>query len=207
MEDITITRALVELKTLQSRIDKAMAGCCFITYAVRGEEKQTVTPDRLQKIRDLMDYRNRLKAAIVTANANTVVKINADEYTVAEAIDRKNSIDNEKKLLQEMRRQFASVTQRVENHNTQVDRGLEQLLKTEFSKDNVKSNVENIQTISESYLKVNRATIVDPLKLEKTIERMEESITNFEKEVDLVLSESNATTRIIVAPSKKKSLS
>lgn len=203
-DPITITRALVELKTLTQRIEKALASSVFISYSVRGEEKGTVTKDKLQRINDLIDYRNRLKRAIVQSNAQTMVTINKEEYTVAEAIERKSSIDFEKKLLSEMRRQFANATRTVESHNQRVEQGLQSLLQKEFSKDNVKSNVDNIKTISDAYLQSNRAEVLDPLKLESTIERIDESIMNFEQEVDLVLSESNATTKIVVPPQRKR---
>jgi len=203
-DPITITRALVELKTLTQRIEKTLASSVFISYSVRGEEKGTVTKDKLQKINDLIDYRNRLKRAIVQSNAQTMVTINKEQYTVAEAIERKSSIDFEKKLLSEMRRQYATATKTVENHNQRVEQGLQTLLQKEFSKDNVKSNVDNIKTISDAYLQSNRAELLDPLKLESTIERIEESILNFEQEVDLVLSESNATTKITVPAQRKR---
>lgn len=201
---ITITRALVELKTLNSRIEKTQQSAIFITYKIRDEQKGEVTPDKLQKINDLIDYRNRLKRAIVQSNATTMVKIHGEEYTVAEAIERKTSIDLEKNLLAEMRKQYATATRSVETHNQRVDQGLEKLLQTEFAKGNVKSDVNNIKTISDAYLQNNRAELIDPLKLAATMERIEEAIMNFEQEVDLVLSESNAVTLIQVSQAKKR---
>jgi hypothetical protein len=196
-DPITITRALAELKTLQQRIDKIRNASVFITYKVRDEEKAKITKDNLQRIRDLMNYRKKLKSAIVQSNATTNVEIMSEKYTVAEAIERKRSIELEKQLLREMKSQFASVTQKVETQNQRVQQKLDRLLEVEFGKD-VKSNVENVKTISDSYLKSNKVEVVDPLGLENVIDKLEEDILNFETEVDLVLSESNATTKILV---------
>lgn len=196
--DITITRALAELKTVKQRIDKALSSSVFVSYKYRGEEKINITPNSLQKIRDLISYRKRLKAAIVKSNASTYVQIDGESYTVAEAIERKSSIELERTFLKTLKSQLTNVTNKVESHNQQVQRKLDRLLEVEFGKDQVKSNVENMETITESYLKNNRAEIVDPLKLEAVISRMEDSIMHFEKEVDLVLSESNAVTHINV---------
>ena len=155
----------------------------------------------MQKVQDQINYRKRLKAAIVESNANTYVTINNETCTVAEAIERKTSIEFEKGLMQKMKTELAEATRRVELHNQNVQKKLDKLLEVEFGKDQVKSNVENMETISESYLKNNRAELVDPLNLEDAITRLEERIMNFESEVDLVLSESNALTKIKVIPS------
>lgn len=199
--DITITRALAQLKTLSERIDNTLEKSVFITYRYRGDTERKMTEHNLQKVRDLIGYRKRLKAAIVESNASTYVTINGDTCTVAEAIERKSSIELEKRLLAKMKRELAEVSRKVESHNQQVQKKLDRLLEVEFGKDQVKSNVENMETISESYLKNNRAEMVDPLRLEEKITQLEESIMNFESEVDLVLSESNAITKINVIAS------
>lgn len=194
---ITITRALVELKTLDARIKKAREGSVFITYQVRGNAKAELTPSNLQKVNDLMDYRKRLKGAIVQSNAKTQVNIDGETYSVAEAIERKNSIDYDRQLLAVMRQQWANAVNLVERHNINVQKKLDRLLEVEFGKD-VKSNVENMERISESYLSNNKAELVDTMDLKNKMDRLENSIMNFEKEVDLALSESNATTRVTV---------
>lgn len=195
-QSITITRALVELKTVASRIDKALRDSVFVTYKVREKLSEQVTPNQFQKINDLIAFRKKLKSAIVQSNAVTKVKIGGEVYTVAEAIERKNSIALEQKLLDEMKRQLSVATNTVENHNANVQRKLDRLLEVEFGKDQVKSNVENVQAISESYLSSNRCSLVDPMDLASRIHVLEERIMEFEKEVDLALSESNAVTRI-----------
>jgi len=199
--EITITRALAQLKTLSERIDNTLEKSVFITYKYRGEKERDITEHNLQKVRDLIGYRKRLKAAIVESNAATRVTIHGETCTVAEAIERKSSIELEKRLLAKMKRELAEVTRKVEAHNQQVQKKLDRLLEVEFGKDQVKSNVENMETISESYLRNNRAETMDPLHLEDKISQLEESIMNFESEVDLVLSESNALTKINVLPS------
>jgi hypothetical protein len=199
--EITITRALAQLKTLSERIDNTLEKSVLITYKHRGNIERNMTEHNLQKVRDLIAYRKRLKAAIVKSNANTTVSIDGDCCTVAEAIERKSSIDLEKRVLLKMKRELAEVTRTVESHNQQVQKKLDRLLEVEFGKDQVKSNVENMETISESYLRNNRAEIIDPLRIEEKITQLEENILKFESEVDLVLSESNAITKIYVIPS------
>ena len=92
MSKITITRALVELKTVDKRIEKALEGAVFITHKCASDEnpKHKITENRLQQVTDLIERRKNLKAAIVKSNATTKVVIDSNEYTVAEAIERKN---------------------------------------------------------------------------------------------------------------------
>jgi len=167
-----------------------------------------MTPDNLQRIKDFISYRNRLKAAIVHSNAATTVNINGNEYTVAEAIERKTSIQYEKNLLAVLKRQYANVTNRIESHNKKMEQDLKRLIEVDFGKDQVKSTVDNVEHITETYMKANKAEAVDPLNLENRINNLEDAIMNFEKEVDLSLSESNAITKINVAetPPKTKNL-
>jgi len=84
---ITITRALVELKTLGSRIDKSISNLNLITivtgqnpplgFANRNEFNIKAISD-YNRIIDLIKYQQSIKSAIVAANASTFVTI-ADE--------------------------------------------------------------------------------------------------------------------------------
>lgn len=196
---ITVTRALVELKTVDRRIKKAQEGCVFVTYKSGSEDtpKNKITESKLQKVTDLIERRKALKAAIVKSNAITTVKIGDREYTVAEAIERKSSISYEKELLRDMKVQLGNVTRQVEVFNEKVQAKLDGMLEKSFGS-NQKASADELKAFSESYLRSNRAEIVDPLDLGERIEKLETKIVDFESEVDLVLSESNATTTIQV---------
>ena len=199
MSNITITRALVELKTLDSRIEKAKRDAIFISYKCNSEEntKDKITPNKLQQINDLIAYRNRVKAAIIHSNATTTVVISKKEYTVAEAIERKSSISYERELLATLKTQLGQVTRQIENHNADLRKKADSMIEKSLGS-NQKTNTDELKSFTESYISANRAEIVDPLGIAKRIEDLEEHIVNFDSEVDLVLSESNATTKITV---------
>lgn len=196
---ITITRALVELKTLDSRISKAMRDAVFLTYKCNNEEtpKEKVTENRYQQITDLIEYRKKLKGAIVRSNAATTVVIGKKEYTAAEAIERKSSIEYERKLLNAMKTQLGNASKQLEVYNEKVQGKLDGILEKSFGSSQ-KGNLDELKSFSESYLKTNRAELVDPLNLSEKISKLEDQIVNFSSEVDLILSESNATTRVVV---------
>lgn len=106
---ISITRALAELKTLAARIGEITTRS-WVTVKVNekigaktaaefGEEARSA----YQSYTDLLERRNALKCAIVQSNAVTNVEIAGKIYTVAEAIERKNSISFEETMLATMR--------------------------------------------------------------------------------------------------------
>jgi len=198
VSNITIVRALVYLKTLNSRIEKARRDCVLITHKMGKEPaKASVTEDKYQKIITLIENRKRVKAAIVLSNANTVVNVNGKQYTIAEAIERKSSIDFEKTLLTEMKQQLSNETMIVENANMRVQKQLDKLLEVSFQ-NGQKNSPEEMKTFSDNYTASNKAELVDPLKLAEKINKLENDIIQFESEVDLALSESNAKTMISV---------
>lgn len=196
---MTITRALVKLNTLESRIEKTTKKSCFITFQCGSEEnpREKITENSFQSINDLIDYRDKVQSAINRSNATTEVRIGDKTYTVAEALSRKRNIGYKKALLSQMKSQLGNVKQTVEIINSRVQDKLDGMIEKSFS-GNQKSNAEEIRVFSEGYLKSNRAEVIDPMELADKIDKLEDEITEFLAEVDLVLSESNATTEIAV---------
>lgn len=202
MNPITITRALVELKTLNDRINKATERATLIRVCY--PDKQYVdtfgktAQEHLQSIRDLIRYRAALKGAIVKSNAETLVKIAGKEYTVAEAIERKTSINYEKNLMDKIRNQRQTAVSECDTHNRNSEIRLERMLTAEVGKDK-RTDPEIVKSLTEGYRKANMATLDDPLDLATLIAKMEEDMAAFKAEVDIALSESNSRTMISIS--------
>lgn len=197
--ELTITRALAELKILDKRINNVITNTTFISTKVVGQphkDHDLETKSGWQSFNDLVDRYNRLRRAVIASNANTRVKINGNEMSVAEAIEMKKSISFKKNLLERLRRQRQDAKVAVDNYTNTVRVKLDQLLKTSFENERKSGSEDSIKTISESYLKNNRMDIIDPIKLDTKIPELEEFVDGFLSEVDLVLSESNARTVI-----------
>ena len=60
------------------------------------------------------------------------------------------------------------------------------------------NNINGIEEFSKAYRNSNSWEVIDPVDLKSLIDKLEKEITIFENEVDVVLSESNATTFIEV---------
>ena len=206
LKRMTIHRALTELKMLHRRIEEANRNVTAVVAhrkndkkvnGIEVEEYVKNMQSSYDKVVGLIAYRNRLKALVVESNARTVVKVGIREMTVAEAIERKQSIEYEKTLLATLLQQYNSAVKRVAKNNDELPEKLETYL-INILGNKEKQTPEEVALHTETFMKRNEYELLDPLKVKKVIEAMEESINEFESEVDAVLSESNATTFIEV---------
>ena len=207
MEKMLVTQGLNELKTLDSRICRAITSTNFVAAAKTCEKK--VTPNKTkeefnadaisgyQSIVDLIARREAIKAAIVNSNAVTQVEICGEKMTVAKAIELKNSIDYRSMLLNEMKRQRDSEVVTVNKQNATMETKLDQLIVTSFGKESKTTvKTEDYDTIAVPYRKANEYSLVDPLEIDKKIEAEERYVEEFQATVDQVLQISNCITCI-----------
>lgn len=208
MRKISITEALNELKLYDARIRKAISNSTFCGATKKsfdnvGIIKRKDFDDRAkasyQSVRDLISNRNMLKSAIVKSNAETEVEIAGKKMTRAEAIERKNSIEYEEVLLNEMKNQYADATDTVAKENKKVDVQIDKLLETFTGRDSDKKlDKEAMSAISDPYREKNEYEFVDPISIFDKIAELEADIDGFESNVDTVLCISNATSFIEV---------
>jgi hypothetical protein len=204
MTTLSITRALVELKTLDSRITKAITSNTFIlcktknrNYQVLEDEFKKTTLSEYQSINDLVTRRAQIKNAIVKSNAKTEVEVAGLKMTVSEAIEYKQVIRYKQELLDILKRQRQGVTIESEAHRQKVQNKIDDNIKIICGKD-TKADVQTIQSITDGIMKGDPVEVYDPLNLDKVIKELEVSVEEFSANVDYVLSESNALTTITV---------
>jgi len=204
-DTITVTRALVMLKTLDKRISKLTQELIPLDISVDKKlliSKQTKEEFSLrikseyQKLTDLINQRNTIKSGVVTSNANTKIKIDTVELTVAEAIERKSSILFEKNVITQLKIYIKDYSDKINQMENQVTNRLDRLLESTFSKDSTKVKAEEYDAVAKPFMDRNQPTLIDPLEVRKIIEKLTNTVDVFEEEVDIALSESNATTYI-----------
>lgn len=201
---ISITRALSELKLLDSRISKATSEIKFAVcvtkntnYNINKNEFSSQTVAKLQSLNDLISRRERLKAAIMKSNATTMVKIGTKEMTVVEAIEMKKTIKYKESMLDVLKRQRLQVTKEFEAHKAKVKQAIDANITQICSRD-VKPDPSTIQDLTDMMWKNDPVEIYDPIGLDKTIELLTTEIEDFNSNVDFALSESNSLTQIEV---------
>ena len=210
MNEITVSRALVRLKTLDSQIrgeieemkDLALAkpGKRALTGYASEEDITKQAVHTHDKVTGLIAERKKVKAAVVASNAQTTVTVAGKSYTVAEAIERKNSLEYDKLLLRKLKEQYRAAVVNVERANNDLEANkVDRYIESVYGKDaGTRDRSGEIQKARQDYLDQNSWVMLDPLNLAQKIEALEEDIRTFEAEVDVVLSESNATTRVVI---------
>lgn len=203
---MSIHRALAELKTLDKRIQRA-TNAKFVQMQIGSEAPRgykTVdefTQEALSafdSVKSLIANRNKIKAGIVASNAVTEVKIGKEVMTVAEAIDRKDSIKYEKELLNALRSQLMMVERQIETERQSMEARLEKRIEADLGSKDRKTNAAEVDSITEQFLKRYKPNMIDPVSIKEQIKELTETIEQFEMEVDFILSESNTSTLIDV---------
>jgi hypothetical protein len=205
MEKMTIHRALSELKLIDAKIEKAIAG--ITPTGMHQKEKLVngqVTQEQFAKdaqgyydqALDLMRRKTAIKSAIVQSNGTAQVTVGGKQMSVADAINAKVIVKFKKRLIQYLTERSRSVVAGMNNNNSMVQQNLQKLLEVALGKDAVKADGADVQNIRKPYLEANEFHLFDPLKVEDKIKELEKEIGDFEADVDAVLSESNAVTFI-----------
>ena len=225
-KEMNMHRLLSELKMLDKRISGFILPNNRTGYndrlleligAARESDKMIGTQTRKeytsmlagnwQMIRALIRNKKALEAAKVKSNAETVVRIAGKEYTVADAIRRKDDIEYDKLLLALFESQHRQIVSMVADKNEealrQADRHVEALFNVQDSakpagKTNPAVSGQEAEQQRENYLKNHRWAIIDPNGSDEAIRALRDEIEVFEAEVDAVLSESNAVTMVKV---------
>lgn len=204
-ETMLVTQGLNELKLLASRITNKIQDTSFIVGAktsnpniMPGITKDTYKASAVsayQSIKDLIERRSKIKAAIVESNAKTLVIVGGREMTVAAAIDLKSTIEFEKDLLTELQNQQKKAQATVNSKNLDVDKAIDNYLTTMFGSE-AKKDKQNYMDVITPIREANEYSLVDPIGCQTVIDDLAKWIGDFEAEVDSVLQISNCTTTI-----------
>lgn len=205
---ISITRALSELKVLQKRFDKEVSQLDVISVqhgltlmknsSVKPEDFSEKAKAQLQSVEDLQKRIHLIKTKIQQSNAITVVKIGTQEMTVLEAIIKKSLIENQKSLLARLKKQLILANDNFENATMSNENKIAKQLEDATKNSTVKLDLEVEKQIKASVESLYPIKMIDPCKLSDKIKALEDEIEEFEANVDFALSESNALTQIEV---------
>lgn len=211
VQQISVTRALVELKRLDERISKAISGGQFVARTigrdtnkkvVGSSDSVTAIEQKIQgsfdKVQNLITNREKMKSAIVMSNANTKVTILGRVISVAEAIELKSTVGFRTQYLNTMRGQLTSERNYVDKASAMLDAEIETSLNTLYGADSKKIDADTVKSVTDVKKSQKEQVLLDPSKVEEKIAAVEADILNLTSELDFVLSESNARTVIEV---------
>lgn len=203
---ITVARALVELKRTDDKIQRA-ASQQFVGITVSGKdvnnrfsngiEMEGAFKSNWDKLSDLVEYRNKLKAAIYHSNAETKVTVPIlGEVSVAQAIEYKSVVSVYKNITDTINQQLAAVNS---YYSRQIDRNENEAHKragTQIEGNSV--TAEQFDAVKKMVDDQYKAVIVDPIGIASLVEERREKEIDFVNDIDYIINESNNTTYIVV---------
>lgn len=207
MAEMTVQRALNELKIIDERLSKRLTE--FVVVGTKKVSEARVVETResivefenrakgvLDSVDGLLKRQQELKHAIMTSNATTKIEVAGKTYSVMTAIDRKRTIEKEKLVVKYMRDALIRAEYKVSQENDKMESYIQRQTNAMAGGDLSSKKDDYIIAFEKSYREQNSWDLVDPLKLRDLIEQREQEISMFELEIDTVLTVSNAITKI-----------
>lgn len=208
-EQMTVHRALAELKVIDSRINNAICSGAFVIANKHSNEKihgvtinefKNSMKSDFQKVSDLIARRNAIKKAVVASNAVTKVKVGDNEYTVATAIEMKNhGMEFKDTFKKRLETQYAVAKNELDkNSGDPLEKRAENyvlsVIQAQPKDSKMAVDSEAMKNLRAQYIKDNTYDIIDPIGVKDAIEQLDNEISSFITEVDAALSCSNALT-------------
>lgn len=207
MAEMTVQRALNELKIIDERLSKRLTE--FVVVGTKKVSEARVVETResivefenrakgvLDSVDGLLKRQQELKHAIMTSNATTKIEVAGKTYSVMTAIDRKRTIEKEKLVVKYMRDALIRAEYKVSQENDKMESYIQRQTNAMAGGDLSSKKDDYIIAFEKSYREQNSWDLVDPLKLRDLIEQREQEISMFELEIDTALTVSNAITKI-----------
>ena len=199
---MSITRALAQVKLIESKLGRAFAG---FDVEVNGKLKgfPNFTAEQFEKeaqvevnsFEDLFKNRLKIKSAIARANIDTKISLFGTEYSIIELIDLKNSSQYKKNVYTNLINNYNKCKSEVVNQDVKIENEVSKQVevansnKTQVSKDLT-------TTLTETYKTLWGGKIIG-LDINK-ISKEKEDLDKLVAEIDMILSEINSKTEIEV---------
>lgn len=208
-EQMTVHKALAELKVIDSRINNAIRSGTFVVankhsndkiHGVTINEFKNSMKSDFQKVSDLIARRNAIKKAVVASNAVTKVKVGDTEYTVATAIEMKNHGMEFKNTFKKcLESQYAVAKNELDKNSggpleKRAENYVLSVIQAQPKDSKMAVDSEAMKNLRAQYIKDNTYDIIDPIGVKDAIEQLDNEISSFITEVDAALSVSNALT-------------
>ena len=199
---MSITRALAQVKLIDSKLGRAFAGFdveingklkYFPNFTTEQFEKEALV--EVNSFEDLFKNRLKIKSAIARANIDTKISLFGTEYSIIELIDLKNSSQYKKNVYTNLINNYNKCKSDVVNQDVKIENEVSKQVevansnKTQVSKDLT-------TTLTETYKTLWGGKIIG-LDINK-ISKEKEDLDKLVAEIDMILSEINSKTEIEV---------
>ena len=203
---ITLNEALAKIKLLNKKIADKTNKLKLTSYAPKNSETEKKNnklkkdfiekgKSDLQEIQDLIKNIKEIKGKLVIANATNYVAVAGVQYTIGEAIERKNSIQREIDLLQHISTDYHADKRYVDSINQQNQTRLDTRINTLLGNSDRKDCKDLIDAITKN-AKNEEFEVVNESIVSDLIDKMQEEINDFISNVDVQLTIANSTVTI-----------
>lgn len=208
-EQMTIHKALTELKILDGRIEKAIDGLNVVCANKHSNAKISgldivdwadEAKKAYQSVTTLIARRDAIKRGVTRSNATTMVTIGGKEYTVAEAIDMKSKgVEYLTRLQARLNAEYASAKRVADRENGErLDSRADDYIKSLYQGADMKNMADEIKKVRDTFIAAQTVELVDPINAGEEAIKLQDQIDSFMSDVDSALSVSNALTTIEV---------
>ena len=215
-ERMLITQALDERDLLVKKINDKIRRNLFVATRKHNtdaifEQKQSMgefskeAESAYQSVRDLISRFNRIDAAIVRSNAETMIETICGRISVAGAISLRNRMkgsgsyegeaDFEGNLLDKLNGDYQKAIINVETKNRELDGTADGMRLSILGKE-TRAKEGRPLAVVDTYVAENTTELVDPLGIREKIDALEEQRGQLLRELDTQIKVSNATTYI-----------
>lgn len=199
---MSITRALAQVKLIESKLGRAFAGFdveingklkYFPNFTTEQFEKEALV--EVNSFEDLFKNRLKIKSAIARANIDTKISLLGTEYSIIELIDLKNSSQYKKNVYTNLINNYTKCNSDVISQDVKIENEVSKQVevansnKTQVSKDLTTTLTETYKT-----LWGGKVIGLDINKVKKEKEELDKLVA----EIDMILSEINSRTEIEV---------
>ncbi len=209
MTTYTLTRALSRIKVLKDKLQKSSNDEYISTLnQIKKDSEEYITLQKrlianAQSNADMVQELLKLKLAIEQANLTTMVTIHGKTMSIREAIELKNIYQNYLlDIASTMQQQLNLAKQKQLKANQEIEKAQEETIKTlanagvELTQtqidERIKSSIDTVRLTKEIML----LSFDKSVNAQEAVENYQVMVQSFLDEVDYVLSEINAITKI-----------
>ena len=219
---ILVAEALDERDLLAKKITDKIGKISFVdvirpneenVFNLRQEKEKYIAKVKssYQQLQDMITLFQKLDEAILVSNANTVIRTERGDMTVARAILLRSRMkekewlsdigkaDFEMQFLNELEQQYTSAVLQAKQENENLQRRAD-MMRQQMQGSLTAPAVENKNTedLIKQYVHENSVRVVDPLDLKNRLEEMKKQQKRLLKELDMKIKVSNALTYVEV---------
>jgi hypothetical protein len=199
--NMSLHRVIAEIKAIEARLSALQSTAYAFTVPVDSTTEtadgKTLSQSNFDKVVSALANLASLKAARNKANASTPVRIGGKDLTIDEALAKKAALAFQNVFVMTLQSQLSTAKARVDQTQAQI----EQKIATQVAAASTGTKKATDEEIAVFRKLAERNTKIDIVifdGLKEKIEALKKDIEVFTTEVDYILSEANATTKVDV---------